>query len=126
MKRQGWWHFFGKDNHAGKNIRQQEKRKTKYEMNWLHKRSCRQESAELRGGHGGRCSFTGQSEAEASSAAGWTPSAVLLWNSPALSMFSLSFRPINIHFSSTLFMLYKKLLDFCLRCSLCFLRLSFW
>ena len=37
--------FFGKDNQAGKNRRQQEKRKTKYEVDRLQKGSHRQESA---------------------------------------------------------------------------------
>lgn len=31
--------FFEKDNSAGKNRRQQQKKKSKYEMDWLHKRS---------------------------------------------------------------------------------------
>ena len=36
--------FSGKDNNAWKNRRQQEKRKTKYEVDWLRKRSHRHES----------------------------------------------------------------------------------
>lgn len=35
---------FGKDNAAGENRRQQEKRKIKYEVDWLHTRNHRHES----------------------------------------------------------------------------------
>lgn len=36
--------FLGKDDNAEKNKRQQEKRKTRYEMDWLHNRSHRHKS----------------------------------------------------------------------------------
>lgn len=51
MRRQG---FFGKDNNAGENRRHQERRKTKYEIGWLHKSSNRHYSPGAEQSRGGQ------------------------------------------------------------------------